>query len=114
MSWRDWVRVTPRTVLTVLPGRDVQVTAATIKDALLGTFPQLHVHAPGQDVPEQGVAVDPGSSSEDLEHLADQAERWARELREAARTVRDREDSEAPQDQNEDEDEVLASREAGA
>lgn len=104
MSWRDWVRITPREVMALLRGGDVQVTETSIRDVGLGRFPELHVHAPGQDVPVQGIVVDPASTSEDLEHLAEEAEVWARRLREAARIVRDREDSEPEPEEDEGEE----------
>lgn len=115
MSWRDWVRITPREVLSLLRGGSVEVTEVDRQDVMLGRFPELHVYAPGQDVPVQGVVVDPASTSEDLEHLAEEAEVWASRLLEAARIVRDREDSEPESVEDEgEEDQGIRMRQGAA
>ncbi|WP_435111657.1 hypothetical protein [Nocardiopsis synnemataformans] len=108
MSWRDWARIVPRKATTLaMKGAEVRVTETRIVDAAKGIFPELHLYPSGEDrEPEVGIVVDAGASRDDLEHLADQAERWAEQLREAARTVGWREDSEALDSEDDEDDEV--------
>lgn len=82
----------------IRPGTEVRVSDPDMPQMRSGQWPSLTVHRVSQDVPDIGVVPDPGSSADDLEHLAEMARLWAERLEEAARVRRDQEDSEPYQD----------------